>query len=167
MGVFMYKIHTPPCNLPDIAYFCKKNTTIMIKIPYGQSDFRGLIENGNFYQDRTVFIEQLEKWDSNYPVFLRPRRFGKSLFISTLHHYYGLEHKNNFQNLFDNLYIGQHPTLEANSYMVLRFDFSRIDTATFYLMPLKERLILWLLIKRFFQKNKTVWFVAKQVLKRS
>jgi Predicted AAA-ATPase/PD-(D/E)XK nuclease superfamily len=102
----------------------------MIKIPYGQSDFRGLIEDGNFYQDRTVFIEKLEKWSSKYPVFLRPRRFGKSLFISTLQHYYGLEYKNIFQNLFDNLYIGQHPTVEANNYMVLRFDFSRIDTAT-------------------------------------
>ena len=52
----------------------------MIKIPYGQSDFRDLIEEGNFYQDRTVFIEKLEKWSSKYPVFLRPRRFGKSLF---------------------------------------------------------------------------------------
>jgi Predicted AAA-ATPase/PD-(D/E)XK nuclease superfamily len=102
----------------------------MIKIPYGQSDFRGLIEGNNFYQDRTMFIEKLEKWNSNYPVFLRPRRFGKSLFISTLHHYYGLEHKEIFQSLFGNLYIGQHPTVEANSYMVLVFDFSRIDTAT-------------------------------------
>ena len=102
----------------------------MIKIPYGQSDFRGLIENNNFYQDKTQFIETLEKWNANYPVFLRPRRFGKSLFISTLHHYYGLEHQDIFQKLFGNLYIGKNPTVEANSYMVLTFDFSRIDTAT-------------------------------------
>lgn len=77
-----------------------------------------------------MFIEQLERWPSKYPVFLRPRRFGKSLFVSTLHHYYGLEHKDNFQKLFGHLYIGQSPTLLANSYMVLRFEFSRIDTAT-------------------------------------
>jgi Predicted AAA-ATPase/PD-(D/E)XK nuclease superfamily len=102
----------------------------MIKIPYGQSDFRGMIEDDYFYQDRTEFIEKLEKWSSKFPVFLRPRRFGKSLFISTLHHYYGLEHKNDFQMLFGKLYIGQHQTDSANKYMVLKFEFSRIDTAT-------------------------------------
>ena len=102
----------------------------MIKITYGQSDFKALIEGGFFYQDRTEFIEKLEKWNSNYPVFLRPRRFGKSLFVRTLHHYYGLEHKDAFPTLFKNLYIGQHPTAEANNYMVLSFDFSGIDTTT-------------------------------------
>ena len=102
----------------------------MIKIPYGESDFHKLRTEKYFYQDRTDFIEKLEKWYSNYPVFLRPRRFGKSLFISTLHYYYGLEHKEAFQNLFGALYIGQHPTEYANSYLVLRFEFSRIDTAT-------------------------------------
>lgn len=101
-----------------------------MKIPYGESYFSALIEGGYFYQDRTMFIETLEQWDSKYPVFLRPRRFGKSLFISTLHHYYGLEHKAKFQKLFGNLYIGQHPTPLANNYLVLRFEFSRIDTAT-------------------------------------
>ena len=103
---------------------------MMIKIPYGESDFKKLILEHYFYQDRTHFIEELEKWNSNYPVFLRPRRFGKSLFISTLHHYYGLEHKDDFQSLFGHLYIGQHPTETANTYLVLRFEFSRIDTAT-------------------------------------
>ncbi len=102
----------------------------MIKIQYAESDFRGVMEEGYFYQDRTEFIEKLEKWKSKFPVFLRPRRFGKSLFIMTLHHYYGLEHKEIFQRLFGSLYIGQHPTDKANSYMVLSFEFSRIDTAT-------------------------------------
>jgi hypothetical protein len=102
----------------------------MIKIQYAQSDFRTLIEDGYFYQDRTEFIEKLEQWDTKYPVFLRPRRFGKSLFIRMLHHYYGLEYKDIFQNLFGNLYIGQQPTPQANSYMVLSLEFSRIDTAT-------------------------------------
>ena len=102
----------------------------MIKIPYGQSDFESLQMENFFYQDRTVFIEKLEKWSSKYPVFLRPRRFGKSLFVSVLHHYYGLEHKEKFSNLFSNLYIGQQPTKLANSYMILRFEFSRIDRAT-------------------------------------
>ena len=100
----------------------------MIKIPYGESDFKKLMLEDYFYQDRTNFIKQLEKWNSNYPVFLRPRRFGKSLFISTLQHYYGLEYKDEFQNLFGKLYIGQHPTEAANSYLVLRFEFSGINT---------------------------------------
>ena len=69
----------------------------MIKIPYGISDFEGLILNNYFYQDRTNYIEVLEQKASRFAVFLRPRRFGKSLFISTLHHYYGLEYKENFQ----------------------------------------------------------------------
>jgi hypothetical protein len=102
----------------------------MLKIPYGESDFHKIVTEGYFYQDRTGFIEKLENWSSNYPVFLRPRRFGKSLFISTLHYYYGIEHKNSFQALFGGLYIGQKPTESANSYLVLRFEFSRIDTAT-------------------------------------
>ena len=102
----------------------------MIKIPYGESDFKKLMLEDYFYQDRTHFIEQLEKWNSNYPVFLRPRRFGKSLFISTLHHYYGLEYKDDFQALFGNLYIGKHPSPHANGYFVLSFEFSRIDTSS-------------------------------------
>jgi hypothetical protein len=102
----------------------------MIKIPYGISDFKGLIEEDYFYQDRSMFMEKLEQWASKFQVFLRPRRFGKSLFISMLQHYYGVEYKGHFQSLFGNLYIGQNPTLLANSYLVLRFEFSRIDTST-------------------------------------
>ncbi len=103
---------------------------MMIKIPYGESDFTTLVDGAYFYQDRTHFIEKLEQWNAKYLVFLRPRRFGKSLFISTLHHYYGLEHLANFPALFGNLYIGQHPTPRANTYLVLSFEFGRIDTAT-------------------------------------
>jgi hypothetical protein len=59
----------------------------MLKNPYGESDFHKVLTRGYYYQDRTNFIEQLERWSSNYPVFLRPRRFGKSLFVSLLQHY--------------------------------------------------------------------------------
>ena len=86
----------------------------MIKIPYGQADFRSLITQGFFYQDRTQFIEKLENQNSYYPIFLRPRRFGKSLFINMLHCYYGVEYAPLFQKLFGNLYIGQNPTPLAN-----------------------------------------------------
>lgn len=102
----------------------------MIKIPYGESDFKKLIEKNFFYQDRTHFIPELEAWSSQYQVFLRPRRFGKSLFISILHYYYGLEYATNFQNIFGKYYIGKNPTEEANQYLVLRFEFSRINTKT-------------------------------------
>lgn len=102
----------------------------MIKIPYGLSDFKTLMENNYFYQDRTHFIEKLEQWSSPYVIFLRPRRFGKSLFVSLLHYYYGLEHRKDFDKLFSKTYIGQTPTENANNYLVLNLEFSRIDTGT-------------------------------------
>jgi hypothetical protein len=102
----------------------------MIKIPYGESDFKKLVVNDLFYQDRTQFIPMLEDWASKYQVFLRPRRFGKSLFISILQHYYGVEYASDFQFLFGKYYVGKHPTKEANQYYVLRFEYSRIDTKT-------------------------------------
>jgi hypothetical protein len=102
----------------------------MLKIPYGKSDFKTLIEKGYFYKDRTSYIQTLEDWGSTYLVYLRPRRFGKSLFISMLHYYYGVEYQAAFQALFGNTFIGQNPTPNANSYLVLRFDFSGINTDT-------------------------------------
>jgi hypothetical protein len=102
----------------------------MLRIPYGLSDFKSLREEGFKYQDRSEFIQKLEAWDSKFPVFLRPRRFGKSLFVSMLQHYYGLEFKADFQKLFGDLYIGKNPTASANDYLVLSLEFSRIDTST-------------------------------------
>ena len=102
----------------------------MIRIPYGKSDYRTMVEENYFYQDRTSYLEILENWDSTYVLYLRPRRFGKSLWISTLHYYYGLEYKKDFDRLFGHRYIGQNPTPSANKYMVLRFDFSGINTST-------------------------------------
>jgi hypothetical protein len=102
----------------------------MIKIPYGKSDYRTMVEENYFYQDRTSFIETLENWDSTYLLYLRPRRFGKSLWISTLNYYYGLQYEKDFDRLFGHRYIGQKPTPSANKYMVLRFDFSGINTST-------------------------------------
>ncbi len=102
----------------------------MIKIPYGISHFPTMIENNYFYQDRTMFMRKLEEEASPYLFFLRPRRFGKSLFVSTLLHYYGLEFKNKSEQLFGALAIGQNPTPLANSFLVLSFEFSRIMTDT-------------------------------------
>jgi hypothetical protein len=100
----------------------------MLKIAYGQADFADIRINGFFYQDRTQFIELLEEKGTHYPAFLRPRRFGKSLLISTLHCYYGVEFKTKFQSLFGDLYIGKKPTPLANQFFILRMDFSGITT---------------------------------------
>jgi Predicted AAA-ATPase len=103
---------------------------VMIRIPYGKSDYRTMVKENYFYQDRTSYIETLENWDSTYLLYLRPRRFGKSLWVSTLQYYYGLEFQKEFETLFGHTYIGTKPTPNANTYMVLRFDFSGINTAT-------------------------------------
>ena len=102
----------------------------MLKIPYGQSNFKLLIEDGFFYQDRTDYIQSLESFDSRFVVYLRPRRFGKSLFVSMLKYYYALEHQSDFNALFGNLAIGRSPTPLANTYMTLFFEFSGIQTNT-------------------------------------
>ena len=102
----------------------------MIKIPYGKSNFKDLIEDNYFYQDRTSYIETLENYGSTYLVHLRPRRFGKSLFLSMLRHYYGQQYKNDFNTIFGQTFISTHLTAEVNNYLILDFDFSGINTAT-------------------------------------
>lgn len=101
-----------------------------IKYPYGQSNFGNLIEQGYHFVDKTFFIEELESFDESFIIFLRPRRFGKSLFVSMLEHYYGAEYEKNFDSLFGKHYIGQHPTSLKNSYWILNFNFSGINTQT-------------------------------------
>ena len=102
----------------------------MIRIAYGESSFRKVIEGGFFYQDRTQYIQKLENADTQYIFYLRPRRFGKSLFVSMLRHYYDIKHKPDFDKLFGQLAIGKKPTPLANQYLVLSFEFSRIPTNT-------------------------------------
>lgn len=102
----------------------------MKKIPYGTSNFRQLISQGYFYIDRSSYIRQLEQLGEKYIAYLRPRRFGKSLWISTLHHYYGLEYQDQFETLFGDVNIGHDPTPLANQYLVLTLDFSGILTDT-------------------------------------
>jgi hypothetical protein len=102
----------------------------MIKIAYGESNFKSLIEDGCFYQDRTHYIPVLESYGQKRFIYLRPRRFGKSLLLSTLNYYYGLQYKELFDKLFGKTYIGTNPTPKAHTYMMLRFDFSGINTDT-------------------------------------
>ena len=102
----------------------------MIKIGYGQSNYENMVKDAFYYVDRTAYIELIENMGSRFLFFLRPRRFGKSLFISTLEYYYGLQHKSKFDYLFGQRDIGKNPTPLANSYLVLKFDFSGIDTTS-------------------------------------
>ncbi len=97
-----------------------------MKLPYGISDFKKLIHNGYFYRDRTDFIPVLED-AGDYLLFIRPRRFGKSLLISTLETYYDVREKERFIEFFGSLAIGASPTPLANGYFILKWDFSCVD----------------------------------------
>ena len=99
-----------------------------MKLPYGQSNFKNMATQGFYYVDRTRYIEELEDLSARFLFYLRPRKFGKSLFISMLEHYYGEQWKGAFQALFGQYYIGQRPTPLANTYLVLTLDFSGIQT---------------------------------------
>ena len=98
----------------------------MKKIPYGISDFKLLKTENYYFIDKTNYIEECEKY-GRFLMFLRPRRFGKSLFVAILEAYYDIYFKDEFDNIFKDTYILNHRTKEASSYMVLRFDFSAIN----------------------------------------
>jgi len=101
-----------------------------MNIPYGTSNFEKLITKNFYYVDKTKYIHLLEdqKYGRDYSLFLRPRRFGKSLFLSMLEHYYDIKRKDDFEVLFGNLDIAKNPTEERNQYLILTFDFSDILT---------------------------------------
>ena len=96
-----------------------------LKIPYGISDFKRIRTEGYYYIDKTQYLAQMESRDS-FIFFVRPRRFGKSLFLSMMESYYDLNAKKDFTRLFGNLWIGKHPTENANRFMVLKLDFSKV-----------------------------------------
>jgi len=92
-----------------------------MKFPYGISDFKAIATQGYFYCDRTDKIPMLE--DSKSQLFIRPRRFGKSLVLSMLENYYDVAKADEFDEIFGNLAIGKNPTKLRNSYFILRWDF--------------------------------------------
>ena len=95
------------------------------RVPYGVSDFKSVIEQNQYYVDKTMFLPELEKQPRNL-FLLRPRRFGKSLFLSMLSYYYDCNQKDRFEELFCNLWIGKHPTDLQGKYQVMFLDFSQI-----------------------------------------
>ena len=97
-----------------------------MRFPYGICDFNKIITKGYFYCDRTDRIAELEDTGDSL-LFLRPRRFGKSLLLSMLANYYDVKLKDRFEELFGNLLIGRNPTESHNKYFILDWDFSCVE----------------------------------------
>ena len=99
-----------------------------LKMPYGISNFEELITENYYYVDKTKYIEKLENLPEKRIMFLRPRKFGKTLFTSVLENYYDKKKADKFETLYGKTYIGRNPTKLKNSYSILRFNFSGINT---------------------------------------
>jgi len=96
------------------------------QLPYGIADFREIQQSNMYYVDKTRFIPFLET-SPRFLFFIRPRRFGKSLWLSILENYYDIGFKARFEETFKNTYIGEHSTEERNSYLVLMFNFAMVN----------------------------------------
>ena len=97
------------------------------QIPYGISDFKQIRKENLYLVDKTMFFEKLEL-AGNFFYFVRPRRFGKSLFLNMLEAYYDINEKDNFNELFKGMYVEQHPTKEMGQFQVLHLDFSLVGS---------------------------------------
>ena len=95
-------------------------------LPYGMMNFADIRLDNYYYVDKTSFIPVIEQSDRFF-FFIRPRRFGKSLTLNMLQHYYDVHTRDKFDALFGDLYIGKHPTRDRNSYLVLYLNFSGIS----------------------------------------
>ncbi|MBT3295635.1 MAG: AAA family ATPase [Verrucomicrobia bacterium] len=95
------------------------------RVPYAVANYEEIVDDGYYFVDKTRFIRELEQY--KIPVFLRPRRFGKSLWCSVLECYYDINRKDRFETLFGHTDIGREPTPSHNSQMVMRFDFSVVE----------------------------------------
>ncbi|MBR0426739.1 MAG: AAA family ATPase [Clostridia bacterium] len=102
----------------------------MRKLPNGISNYEELVEDNCLYVDKTMYIKKLENLEDKRIMFLRPRKFGKTLFTSVLENYYDILKADKFEKLFGNTDIGKNPTANKNKYHILRFNFSGISTIT-------------------------------------
>ena len=105
-----------------LSAYHQQEDAALITFPYGNSDFHAIRTEGKLYLDRTQHIPALERAGEQL-VFLRPRRFGKSLLLSTLANYYDINRADEFETLFGDLTIGQTPAVKHTRYLVLRWDF--------------------------------------------
>ena len=95
------------------------------RIPYGMQNFEDVIKEDCYYVDKTPFIEQIEE-SNKYFFYIRPRRFGKTLTLSMLENYYDINKKDKFDEIFGKLYIGQNPTPEHNTYLIIHLNFAEV-----------------------------------------
>ena len=95
------------------------------RIPYGMQNFEDVIKEDCYYVDKIPFIEQIEE-SNKYFFFIRPRRFGKTLTLSMLENYYDINKKDKFDEIFGKLYIGQNPTPEHNTYLIIHLNFAEV-----------------------------------------
>ncbi len=102
----------------------------MRKLPNGISNYEDIVAEKRIYVDKTMYIEKMEDLADKTIMFLRPRKFGKTLFTSTLECYYDKNRADKFEELFGKTYIGKNPTPNKNRYCILRFNFSGISTNT-------------------------------------
>ena len=119
------------------------NEKMIKRIPYGTSDYSRMVYKNYYFVDKTSFLRNIET-AGDYLFFIRPRRFGKSLFLSMMEGYYDILHKNKFDELFKGTQIYANPTAERNSYLVLHLNFSVIDpdierVETSFLYYMKEK----------------------------
>ena len=98
-------------------------------LPYGISDFKQLRQEGKYLVDKTMFIQRMEVTD-NFLFLIRPRRFGKSIFLSMLRCYYDINERDNFDSLFEGLWIADHPTEQRGRFQVIHLDFSIVGGKT-------------------------------------
>ncbi len=95
------------------------------RIPYGMQNFEDVIKEDCYYVDKTPFIEQIEE-SNKYFFYIRPRRFGKTLTLSMLENYYDINKKDKFDEIFGKLYIGQNPTPEHSTYLIIHLNFAEV-----------------------------------------
>ena len=120
-----------PVALPHLPLHLTIMEETMVKgkakrIPYGMMNFVAVREDDCYYVDKTRFIQKVE--DANkFFFFIRPRRFGKSLTMSMIQHYYDVNDADKFDMLYKGLYIGDHPTPEHNKYLVIYLNFAVVN----------------------------------------
>jgi len=139
----------------------------MKRIPYGISSYDKIKTENYYFVDKTKYIEIIENLGAPYLFFLRPRRFGKSLFVSILEHYYDINAKDKFDVLFGDTYIGKNPTPLKNSYPILRFNFSMVPIDR-DIEEIKHSFLLHIIgeIRVFINKYKELYNLTSDIISR-
>ena len=96
------------------------------KIPYGVANYERVVQKNYYYVDKTMYLRTIEE-SGDYLFFIRPRRFGKSLFLSVMEAYYDVFYKDRFEEFFKGTWIYDHPTAERGKYLVLSLNFSAVE----------------------------------------